>query len=76
MQRVAHTLGQVAIVGVIGAEDLNVLALDEVSNLEDGITHPHPEIFTFSVIWNGRRTAVVHGFDHHTRQPLSHDFID
>lgn len=57
--------------GVIGAEDLNVFALDEVSNLEDGITHLHTEIFYLSVMWNGRRTVIVHGFDHHTCEPPS-----
>ena len=39
------TMAYVAIVGVIGTEKGDVFALDEVSNLENRISHEHPEIF-------------------------------
>ena len=39
------TMAYVAIVGVIRTEQGDVFALDEVPNLENRVSHEHPEIF-------------------------------
>ncbi len=46
-ENLRHSVAEIAIKPVITGEEGDVFALDEVANLEGGVTHPHPKQFGF-----------------------------